>query len=589
MAMGNNKGLNPWIVTLPVLIIIGLIIVIFGNVTFTKSATDVSGAATSVDDAARKDIYNVLWEKDLSTWPAGLPTELTEEKLKKISPAAFGKETATMLQSVKTAVIPLVQRYPSRYDQLTEMSRRGLTTRQANAIGNLMGLDYFNGYAGMNSIKELEFPRDYSSHNDFQVGWYFFSSSLTDQNGNKVDVLVNFFRRAIYPPDIAARMGLSEMDNQVVELHVGLSLSDKDLHIQGANPVISGKTGLLDFKTEPFLIKMGRNEVKSINKGSLFPLSLKVYDPEKDLDIDLTLEQTKPLFLEGDEGKVPSMYNLGTWYYSISNIKTTGTISYGGDKRQVSGKTWHDNQWTAGIMPAGYADNYYIRALANISNWANNQSREPWGWDWLQVQLDNNTEITLASMHSTHTKDLNNRGVNPPPESVRDATGKIINADGTVENISGTIKIDKWVKSNVSGAWYPNSWKVEVPGKRLALTMTPTVSSQMVQGAAASEFREGGVVVTGKLGRNEINGVGFGEGTGYAGEDYYYDTMFDILKIENIVNRKILEEPVPDIWLFIQSILLYLISVIAVIWIVLCLYCLASRSHPEKVEKPVKT
>jgi predicted secreted hydrolase len=580
--MSKNKGKSSWKIVLPVIIIIGLVIVIFGNVTFSKSSIDMSGAKNSIDDASKRDIYNVLWEKDLSTWPNGLPKELNEEKLKKLSPAAFGKETATMLQDVKTAVIPLVQRYPVRYDQLTDMSQKGLTLRQANTIGNVMGLDYFNGYAGMNSIDELEFPRDYGSHNDFQVGWYFFSSSLKDQNGNDVDLLVNFFRRAIYPPDIATKMGLSEMDNQVVELHIGLSLADKNLHIQGANPVISGKTGLIDLKTEPFLIKMGKNEIKSIKNGSLFPLSMKIYDPEKDLDIDLVLEQTKPVFLEGDNGKVPKMFNLGTWYYSVPNIKTTGTITYAGDKREVSGKTWHDNQWTAGIMPAGFADNYYIRALANILNWANNQTREPWGWDWTQVQLDNNTEITLASMHSTHTKDLNNRGDNPPPAAIRTATGKIINADGKAENISGSITINSWVKSDASGAWYPNGWKLEVPDKKLALSMTPTVSGQLVQGAAASEFREGGVIVTGKLGDNEIKGIGFGEGTGYAGEDYYYKTLFNILGSKDTAeNRKMLQEPIPDMWLFIQSIMLYLISLIAVIWIVLILCGLLFKRHTK--------
>jgi len=578
--MKSKKGINRWKLVLLMIIIIGLIIVIFGNVSFYKSEVKMADVEYSIDDATKKDIYNVLWQKDISNWPSGLPQELNEEKLKKISREAFGKETARMLQDVKTAIVPLVQRYHVRYDQLSNISQQGLSTRQAYTIGDLMGLDYFNGYAGMNSIEELEFPRDYGSHNDFQVGWYFFASSLKDQNGNDVDLLVNFFRRAIYPPDVASKMGLSEMDNQIVELQLGLSLSDKDLHIQGANPVISGKTGLLDFKAQPFLIKMGKNEVKSINNGSLFPLSVKVYDPEKDLNIDLTLEQTKPLFLEGDDGKVPSMYNLGTWYYSVSNIKTSGTIDYAGDKREVSGKTWFDNQWTAGIMPAGYPDNCYIRALANIQNWSNNKTPEPWGWDWIEVQLDNNTEITLADMHSVHSKDLNNTGENPPAESKREAYGKIINTDGKAENISGFVTINRWIRSDVSGAWYPNGWKVEVPEKNIIFTMTPTVSKQILQGAAASEFREGGVKVVGKIGNNDITGIGFGEGTGYAGENYSYNNIFNILGIENNAeNRKIYQEPVPGIWLVIQSVMLFVISFVAVIWILICLYCLLVKRH----------
>ena len=580
--MKNIKGINRLNLVFSIIIIICLIIVVFGNANFNKSEAKMSNAETSIDDATRKDIYNVLWQKDTANWPSGLPQELTEEKLNKIGPEALGKETTIMLQDVKTAILPLVQRYPVRYDQLSDVSRQGLTTRQAYNIGDLMGLDYFKGYAGMKSIKALEFPRDYSSHNDFQVGWYFFASSLKDQNGNDVDLLVNFFRRAIYPPDIAQKMGLSEMDNQIVELQIGLSLSDKDLHIQGANPIISGKTGLIDFETQPFLIKMGNNEVKSINNDSLFPLSVKVYDPEKDLNIELMLEQTKPLFLEGDNGKVPSMYNLGTWYYSVPNIKTSGTINYAGDKREVSGKTWFDNQWTAGVMPAGYPDNYYIRALSNILNWSKNKTPEPWGWDWIEVQLDNNIEITLADMHSVHSKVLNNTGENPPAEAKKDAFGKLINTDGKAENISGFITVDKWVRSDVSGAWYPNSWKVEVPEKNIIFTMTPTVSKQILQGAAASEFREGGVVVAGKMGDKDITGIGFGEGTGYAGEDYYNKTKFNILGIENnSENVKIFEAPVPGTWLAIQSITLYAVSLIGVIWILICLYYFSFKRHSK--------
>jgi hypothetical protein len=205
--MKKNDRMHRLNLAFSAIMIIGLVIVVFGNANLNRSEVKISGSANLIDDAARKDIYNVLWQRDIANWPDGLPRDLNEDNLKKISPEAFGQETATMLQDVKTAIVPLVQRYPVRYDQLSDVSQQGLTTRQAYNIGDLMGLDYFKGYAGMNSIKALEFPRDYGSHNDFQVGWYFFASSLKDQRGNYVDLLVNFFRRAIYPPDIAQKWG----------------------------------------------------------------------------------------------------------------------------------------------------------------------------------------------------------------------------------------------------------------------------------------------------------------------------------------------------------------------------------------------
>jgi len=508
----------------------------------------------------KKDMLNVLWVKDEANLSSENKDLFTNDQLK---PSVFGNEIAQMLASVNDNFTALVQRYPARYNLLESITKGGLSIRQAYNIGDLMGQDYYNGYAGMKSIGELEFPRDYGSHNDFQFGWYFFVGNFKDENNNNVDILVNFLRRALYPPPVANRLGLSQDENQVIEMQLGLSLADKNLHVQGTSPVISGKTGLLKFKAVPFLMQMGNNKAEGLSKDKLFPMKINVYDPEKDLKVSLILEATKPLFLEGDQGKMPSMYNLGTWYYSVPAISATGTVTYQGDERKISGKMWMDNQWTAGVMPAGYPDNYYIRALANILNGLKGTIIEPWGWDWLEVQLDDNTEITLSAMHSVHTKDLKNTGDNPPPDAQRDVTGKIIKTDGTTENVSGKLTIKKWLRSKASGAWYPNGWQVEIPDKNIKFTMTPTVDRQLFQTNNSSEFREGGVIVSGTKDGQAIGGVGFGEGTGYAGDDYYFSQKFKLLGIgDNPETRKIFTQPVPGFWLVTQSLLFYLATLI---------------------------
>ncbi|MBM3303113.1 MAG: carotenoid 1,2-hydratase, partial [Deltaproteobacteria bacterium] len=350
--------------------------------------------------------------------------------------------------------------YPERYDDLSDIAKNGFSPYQLYNTADLMGEDYFKGYAGMKSIDKLEFPRDYGPHNDFQCGWYFFSSSFKDQNGKYVDLLVLFTRRAIYPPPIAEAMNLSEMDNQIIDFQIALGLGDRNLFISDFNPVISGKTGLIEMKAQPFLVRIGKNEIKSVRADSLFPMTINAYDPKNDIKIDLTLEATKPLFLQGDDGKLPDMFNLGTWYFSVPGIKTTGTINYAGDKRTVSGKTWFDNQWTAGVFPAGYPNSYYIRSLSNMMNGMKGKPADPWAWDWLQIQLDNNIDFTLASMHSSRSEDLKNLGSSPPENATRDVTGKMIDEQGRAEEVEGTVTIDRWVKSDVSGAWHPNGWIV---------------------------------------------------------------------------------------------------------------------------------
>lgn len=551
----------------------GLMVVLFGNINLKRRQARMDVGSDEIDEQGKKDIYNVLWQKDISDWPEKLPQELNKEKLTAIGPKHFGQETFTMLQDVKTKMIPLVQRTPERYDKVSEIAQDGFSARKMYALGEAMGLDYFNGYAAMNSIKALEFPRDYGMHIDFQFGWIFIVANLKDQKGNDVDLLITYFRRTIYPPDIAEKMGLSEIDNQVIEQVIGLGFSDKNIHIQGGNPAISGKTGLIELGSDPFLLKLGKNEVKSVKESSLFPLSIKIYDPEKDIAVDLTLEQTKPLFLEGDEGKAPSMYGLGTWYYSIPNLKTSGTIGYAGDVREVNGKGWFDNQWTAGVMPTGYPGNLYVRALSNILNKLKNEPPFSWGWDWMEVQFDNDVEVTLSAIHSTKSEDLKNKGENPPEVSKNTGTGKIINPDGKAENITATVTIDKWFKSASSSSWYPDRWKVEIPDRNISFVMTPTSPNQIFHTAGGSEFREGGVKATGTMGDQEINGYGFGEGTAYAGEDYYLKTKFKILGFDDTKeNRKLFMQQVPGVWLAIQSIILYLVSLLVVGWALSYLY-----------------
>ncbi|MFA6296750.1 MAG: lipocalin-like domain-containing protein [Patescibacteria group bacterium] len=562
-------------------IIIGVVVIIFGNNNFNRLKPNMDSASNEIDEQSKKDIYNVLWQKDISKWPEGLPQELDEKKLSSISPKTFGEEVFTMLQDVKTKTIPLVQRNPKGYDELSKLSENGFNTRAAYTLGGLMGPDYFNGYDGMKSINKLEFPRDYGMHENFQFGWNFMSLNLKDQNGNDIDVLINYFTRAIYPPDIAKKMGLSEIDNQVVEQIVGVGYSDRNLHFQAANPVISGKTGLVEFGSQPYEIKFGNNEVKSINKDSFLPYTVKIYDPETDLKIDLTFEQTKPMFLEGDEGKDPSMYNLGTWYYSIPNLKVSGTVNYAGDDRNVEGKGWFDNQWTAGVMPPGYPDNYYIRGLSNIATVAKNKVSPGWAWDWTEVQFDNNTEITLSKMHSPYAQDLKNHGETPPANTEAEATGKFIDTDGTATDISANVTINKWFKSPNSGAWYPDGWEVTVSEKNMTFTMTPTSPNQLFTTATGAEFREGGVKVTGKMGDTKLAGYGFGEGTAYSGLDYTFSKQFETLGVEDSPQNIALFSPsVPSIWLFVQSILLYLVSLILIAWLlIIIIHAISKKFH----------
>ena len=492
------------------------------------------------------------------------------------------QNTAIMIDKVLASRTPLVKKYPARYNLLSETAEKGFDNTQSYALPNFMSQDYFNGYENMNTYDSLQFPRDHRAQMDFQFGWYFWSGNFLDTDSNEVDIVVVFFRRALYPPPIASELGLSDIENQLVQTVVAVNYSDKNLHITGSNPIISGTSGLITYGIEPFVSRIGKNSAVSLQKEKIFPMKITIDDPGKELTIDLDLAESKPILLQGDEGKIPSIFGLGTWYYSFPNIKTTGTVTYQDDTTTLTGKMWMDHQWLAGISPTGYPKNIIIQAIANITEGFSGKTPASFGWDWSDVQFDDNTEVTFASPHSNKTAELKNKGEKPPATITRDITGKYIDEKGNSENITGTVTINKWMRSPRSDAWYPNGWDVNIPDKKLEFTMSSTVEDQFIY-SAASEIREGGVIVKGTKEGKEIAGYGFGEGVNYSGEEFSLKENMALMGIEdNDTNRSLLKPSPPGVWLIIQSCIVLVSPVTLLVLIILVIIVLVKKKKHLK-------
>ncbi|MCL5260654.1 MAG: hypothetical protein M1561_03085 [Gammaproteobacteria bacterium] len=510
------------------------------------------------------DILNALWLKTTDKLP--LAVKIT-------SPALLGKRVEYLLDTLLKHNILFVEKYSERYALFKSMAAKGLTTKQAYNMFDLMGQDYFNGFATMNNVAELKFPEDHGAHLNYQVGWYFFAGNFTDKKGIQYGVLCLLFRRALFPPYIAKQLGLTDLENQIVDVQFGVTLGDKKIHVQGHDAVIDGTSGLIKYQTSPFLVAVGNDKFQSLNKATFLPLAIKFKDAEIPLSVDLVLTGSKPILLQGDNGKAPSIYGLGSWYYSIPDIKAHGTISYQGVSREVSGKMWMDNQWMAGIIPPGYADKVWIRALANIVYSLKGKAPEGWAWDWTEVQFDDDTEVTFSAMHSTHSEDLHNIGAKPPGRVTRTiAGGKYNPKNGKAEDITGEVTLTDWVKSPVSGAWYPCGWEVSIPDKGLHFKMTPLIKNQFMYFGNAAEYKEGAVLVTGTKKGLPVHGVGFGESVGYSGQAYYLGTKTNLLGVENSAkNRDLFANHPPSFWLLVQSVLFFALPLLLLIGVIVYL------------------
>jgi predicted secreted hydrolase len=196
--------------------------------------------------------------------------------------------------------------------------------------------------------------------------------------------------------------------------------------------------------------------------------------------IDLSVRTTRPALLEGGNGVVP-IANGYSYYYSLTNLQTIGTLTLRGRRIPVTGLTWMDHQW-------------------GVWNW-----RDQKGWDWMAIQLDNGASLSLLNFASG-------------PHTVAKDSG-ISFKDGTqlfTRQARMTPAGRAW-KSPRSHLSYPLVWHLEVPAIKLDAMVTATVANQEMvdQLDPSSTYWEGSGRLTGTLAGMPIRGMTYTELAGY--------------------------------------------------------------------------
>ena len=195
----------------------------------------------------------------------------------------------------------------------------------------------------------------------------------------------------------------------------------------------------------------------------------------RDQNIDLKLVSAKPPLLEGGKGFL-DLQTKQTYYYSLTNLKTSGRIKVDGKWVDVSGKSWMDHQW------------------ANAA-----YSRDK--WSWFSIQLDNETELVCCEYEDRGAKTL---------------LADISYPDGRQEHCADLelAPLGPVWTSKKTRARYPSAWSIKVPSKRIdLLTMAIIKEQEMVFGPI--NYWEGPVDVNGRFGEASVHGSGFMELAGY--------------------------------------------------------------------------
>jgi predicted secreted hydrolase len=324
-----------------------------------------------------------------------------------------------------------------------------------------------------------EFPRDHFNHPDFQTEWWYYTGNLKSAEGHKFGFELTFFRQAV------SRDPAKTATWDMKDLYLAhLALSDLDggkfYHAERTNRSGPGLAGASETSGR---IWNGNWQILG-GEGD----EQKLQAIQEQFQLHLTLHSEKPPVIHGEHGVSQKAEGEGhaSHYISLTRVATTGSIELGGKKFGVSGTSWMDHE-------------FFTHQLA----------AEQTGWDWLSVQLDDNTELMLFHIRR---KD---GSIDPYSSGTYvDAQGRTTHLherDFVLEPLAGT-----W-KSPATGADYPVHWKIAVPKLGIELEVKPPLESQELPGRSklAPTYWEGAIVLSGKRNAPAINGVGYLEMTGY--------------------------------------------------------------------------
>lgn len=349
----------------------------------------------------------------------------------------------------------------------------------------LVGLrtdDSIEGFTRAVEPRAFEFPTDHGPHPEYQTEWWYYTGNLDTEADRRFGYQLTFFRRALTPKgaDHTSDRTSDWAMNQVYMAHFTITDVANDA-FHNFERFSRGAAGLAGASGTPsYRVWLESWSVEEIEDDTV-----RLRAAEDGIELDLTLRQVKPPVLHGDAGLSQKSSSLGnaSYYYSLTRLDTSGSVTVAGQTYRVNGLSWMDHEFGTSYL----ADNHT-------------------GWDWFSLQLSNERELMYFQIRQ------DDGGIEPL------SGGSLIEADGTVRHLDledVTLEVlDTWT-SPKTGATYPAGWRLSVPSTDVELNVQPFVNNQELDVSYA--YWEGAVKVAGTFPDGPITGVGYVELTGYTG------------------------------------------------------------------------
>ncbi|PIQ24788.1 hypothetical protein COW36_23745 [bacterium (Candidatus Blackallbacteria) CG17_big_fil_post_rev_8_21_14_2_50_48_46] len=253
------------------------------------------------------------------------------------------------------------------------------------------------------AYRAIDFKRDQGVHKSKLAEWWYYTGHLQTSSGTPYGYELCYFRVA--PVINFAHLAVTDEKNQRFSYERNFYRPSAVSFAADKNQVKYGP--LLSDQTGPFAYTL------SFPIGGHFKLNLKM-EAEK-----------QPLMINGN-GLIDMPEGLDSYYYSLTRLKTSGTIEIDGQSQAVTGQSWMDHQW-----------GHFVALRI--------------GWDWFSFQMDDGSEYNLFGFRKRNGEKLE-RYVNGFDSRNQQVQGK-------------GFKIERlqWWKSPRTGRMYVTRWRVTLP------------------------------------------------------------------------------------------------------------------------------
>lgn len=341
----------------------------------------------------------------------------------------------------------------------------------------LLAGEHGAGYARALEPGAIQFPRDLGPHNNYQLEWWYYTGNLQNTDGREFGYQLTFFRRALAPetegaPTVPSRRQTPASNwrtNQVYLAHFTISDVAGEAFYQQER-FSRGSLGLAGAQAEPYRIWL-----EDWSAEATAPGTVRLHAQTAEATLDLTLRQTLPPVLHGDNGlsqKGPEPGNA-SYYYSLVQQATEGTLRLEDETFAVTGISWKDHEYSTSALSGNAV-----------------------GWDWFSAQFADGSALMLGQIR------LADGGISPY------SAGTFVTAAGEVRPLTAPdieLTVTNGWRSPTSGAIYPAGWVIHIPSLALELTAVPlmpnqelSVSTTYWEGAAAYEGTRSGQPITGR-------------------------------------------------------------------------------------------